>query len=375
MPEKSGYQLLEYFDERLNQNIIPRIVISADQDRKTRMNCFAAGADDFISKPIEIEEFIIRVGRQLKRKKLLDDLLLLDELTGAYNRKFLNQVLEQQLAELNRKNKKYTIALLDLDFFKKVNDTYGHLTGDMLLKEFVQFIKASSRGTDSVARYGGEEFVLMMPDVDENEAAQIVDRLRERFSKKIFYSGETAFSAAFSGGIFQITNKQKSVKECLQFADQALYQAKDSGRNCIVKASEAAKAASRVLKVAIIDDDDVIRTLLVDFLNGFTYGDLQLDIADFRDGVSFFESDWYKGRQPYFIILDGNMPRMDGFEVLQRIRALSNSNDFTVMMLTGRKNERDIIRGLDLGADDYLMKPFSIWELEARMKRLLKKVR
>ncbi len=375
MPGKNGYELLQFFNERMNKQLVPRVVISADQDRKTRMKCYEAGADDFISKPIDIEEFIVRITRQLNRKRMLDQLLLLDELTGAYNRIYLNQVMDHLLADFNRSGKVFSLAIIDLDFFKKVNDSFGHLAGDILLKGFVDFVKAKARTTDSLIRYGGEEFILIMPDTGAHLAKQLVDRLREQFAQCVTQHEDKTITATFSAGLIPITSHDKSVKEWIQLADQALYQAKLAGRNRVVTAGDSIISINRTIKVGIIDDDTVIRKMLVEFLSNFAETDMQFEITDYREGASFFDSNWHAGQGSYFIILDGNMPKMDGFEVLQRIRALPNADRFTIMMLTGRKNEKDIVRGLELGADDYLMKPFSIRELEARMRRLMKRMR
>lgn len=161
----------------------------------------------------------------------------------------------------------------------------------------------------------------------------------------------------------------------MELADQALYQAKEKGRNRVVTAEKTMQLRIQKLKIGIIDGDQVIRSLLVEYLNKIFEGEIQLDIADFQDDISFLKSEWYQSKGPFFLIIDGNMQKKDGLEVLKKVRALPQSDQFTIMMLTGKKREKDIVRGLELGADDYLLKPFSVSELEARMKRLIIRMR
>ena len=133
----------------------------------------------------------------------------------------------------------------------------------------------------------------------------------------------------------------------------------------------------KLIHVGIVDDDPIIRTMLVDLIGksklmeGYTF-----DIKAFKDGMEFFDSNWYlENNEPYLIVLDGMMPRMDGIEVLQRLRELPSQEKFTIIMLTTRKSEQDITRAIQLGADDYLTKPFKLLELETRLGYLVKRMK
>ncbi len=126
----------------------------------------------------------------------------------------------------------------------------------------------------------------------------------------------------------------------------------------------------KMLYIAIIDDDLVIQQILQDYFKRFSYAGYSIDIQTFREGESFFSDDWYKQEGNFIILLDGIMPRMDGYEVLKRIRRETPAKNYMIIMLTGRKNEKDIVKALELGADDYITKPFNLREIEARVRRL-----
>ncbi|WP_064093295.1 response regulator [Rossellomorea aquimaris] len=138
----------------------------------------------------------------------------------------------------------------------------------------------------------------------------------------------------------------------------------------IKKRNRLSKSTTKVLHIGIIDDDPVIQQVLKDYFNRFSFDGFSIDIRTFREGESFFTDEWFKQEGNFIILLDGIMPRMDGYEVLKRIRRDFPHRNVMIIMLTARKNEKDIIKALELGADDYLTKPFNIRELEARVRRL-----
>ncbi|MCD8511328.1 MAG: response regulator [Bacillus sp. (in: Bacteria)] len=125
----------------------------------------------------------------------------------------------------------------------------------------------------------------------------------------------------------------------------------------------------KLIRIGVIDDDPVIQQLLVDYLRQMKLDNLQIEVKGFREGESFLASDWHQQRGRYILLIDGMMPRMDGLEVVQEIRNLYREEDFIIIMLTARKRDKDVVAALNIGADDYLTKPFSLMELDARIKR------
>lgn len=369
LPKKNGFELLSDLQKHSNQHFVPKMMISILNDRETRMNAFKKGADDFIEKPIDLEELIVRIERLLARKELFDQSVLLDELTKLYNRKFLKDVFERNINDLNRYNKIFSLAILDIDHFKQINDLYGHLTGDEILSGFANLLKQNTRSSDIVFRYGGEEFVIIFPNTNQTDTVEIVSRLLKECSQLPFEKNGQVFSVSFSAGVFTVHQPETSMEEAIKAADQALYQAKENGRARVEAINQPfLQFAKKPLFVSIIDDDAIIRGMLMRILGSMEFEHFELNLQSFEDGVKFFQSMRLEEYGEHFLILDGVMPVMDGMEILQRV---NKGRNIHVLMLTGRKSEADIERALKLGADDYVTKPFSIKELQARIQRLI----
>lgn len=376
IPETGGFQVMKTLGEKIKKQYVPTTVISIDCERDTRFRAYHLGADDFMCKPLDVEELSIRLERQLRRKRWIDRLLFLDELTGAYNRNSLQQTYERLLLEGLRAASPLSLAFLDIDHFKQVNDQYGHLIGDDVLARFANFVQSSAQKNDILFRYGGEEFILLMPQTAQEAAKHCLETMLASFCQVTFHSPNGPFSLSFSAGVVEITAPEKPLPYWLELADDALYTAKKCGR-CRIETPEytqSAEGSTIKLKVAIIDDDAMIRTMLAESVKDCFKGWISADTRVFRDGEAFLQSDWHSGPEPYLIILDGMMPNMDGMDVLQVIRSLPDTKKYTVLMLTGRTEEQDIVKALQLGADDYMTKPFNLRELEARIKRLIRRV-
>ncbi|MBP1941798.1 diguanylate cyclase (GGDEF)-like protein [Bacillus luteolus] len=376
MGQKSGFEILAFLKEKVKQQFLPTIMISSDNSKSIRMQSYQMGADDFIAKPFELDELTVRIKRHIERKNLIDNLLLVDELTRVYNRKYLNQAYDQLRSELIRNKETFSIVMIDIDHFKRVNDTYGHLVGDQVLKQFATFLTNHSRPGDIVIRFGGEEFILILPELSVDESKKVIERLILKCRDTKLNTEKGELSCTFSAGVVEVNNPTQSLEEWLLLADNALYDAKESGRNQLKVADQVLNGMhQKIVKVAVVDDDPIIRTMLVDLLETLgKEGQHHLEIESFKDGSAFINNEWSHTEHRYLIILDGIMPRMDGIEVLQQLRS-KNSDRYTVIMLTSRKSERDIARALQLGADDYITKPFKLLELETRIRHLLKRMK
>ena len=372
--EENGFQLLDTIQQHNHKQFVPKVILSTENNRQTRIKAYEIGADDFIGKPVDMEEFVVRINRQLQRKQIFDESVLIDELTKVYNRRFLHDLLDRYLKELERTDSVFSIALLDLDYFKKINDTYGHLTGDKVLVAFADFLKKNLRGSDIVFRYGGEEFVILLPRTNSEEAIDVINRILVQFKAIEFNEQGRTFNVSFSAGVYMVSNPDVGGQAVLKTADHALYEAKEKGRSRVQGARVPEQTANNILNVSVIDDDAIIRTLLVRVLQNIDTEKVELNVQSFENGEKFFESERLTEKGKHFLILDGVMPVMDGIEVLDKVKSTPQSSMVHVLMLTGRKSEYDIARALKLGADDYVTKPFSITELQARIQRLIKRM-
>ncbi|MCE4051125.1 MULTISPECIES: GGDEF domain-containing response regulator [Bacillaceae] len=375
LQDQSGYDVLSVIQNHTNRAFIPKIMCSIKTDRDSRIEAYRNGADDFMEKPIDVEEFLIRVERHLERKKIFDQSVLIDELTQVYNRKFLKDSYNRFISDMGRLNANGTIAVIDIDYFKRVNDTYGHIVGDKVLMEFAQFLKKSIRSTDTLFRYGGEEFVILFQRATETEIKDVLERMLDKFSQVEFTDGEKTFSLTFSAGVYRIENTEIGLQAAIKTADEALYLAKENGRARVETANKRIiSKATKLLNVSIVDDDTLIRSILINIFSSLELDNITLDVKAYEDGMQFLDSDRLAQNGIHFLVLDGIMPVMDGLEILQIVKKSQYRNNVNVLMLTGRKSENDIAEALKLGADDYVTKPFSLTELQARIVRLIKRM-
>lgn len=159
-----------------------------------------------------------------------------DELTGVYNKAYINKRLPQDLLRSVRENLSISVVMIDLDYFKSINDTYGHVIGDKVLRDFATIVKGymRSESMDWIGRYGGEEFILMLNNADENTARNIAERIRKKISDSVFRYDDIEIRITCSLGIYSSKGKDIKMDDVVEMADRNLYKAKASGRNKIV---------------------------------------------------------------------------------------------------------------------------------------------
>lgn len=376
LPHKDGFQVLQEIQEHNEKHFIPTIMISIKNNKQIRIEAYQKGADDFFNKPIDIEELVAKIDRHLKRKRIFDQSVLIDELTQVYNRKYLADSLPRFFQEFKRNKQAFSLCIVDIDLFKKINDTYGHFIGDRVLKDFAQYLQKSIRSSDLLCRFGGEEFVIVFPNASGEEAKNRLNELIIGFSKIKFPHEGKSFSVTFSAGVFMVQDESVTVEEAFKRADSALYKAKNQGRARVECYQEEHDSYQKdVLNISVIDDDIIIRNVLGQMLKSVKIDHLELNIKVFEDGPSFLQSQHAKEDVDHFLILDGVMPIMDGLEVLQNVKQGKNAHRYNVLMLTGRKSKEEIEHALNLGADDYVTKPFNIPDLRIRIERMLNRIK
>ncbi len=250
MPRMDGLEVCRRLkgEESLSNAAI--ILVSARTKEGDRVEGLDAGADDYISKPFSPKELLARVRAQLRLKgqqdqlrvsnQSLKEISIRDALTGLFNRGYLDARMEEEMARLERVRAPLSVAMVDIDHFKRVNDTRGHLCGDEVLRSVATAVVSSVRRCDVVARFGGEEFCVILPDADSHGARRVAERLRARIeSETMSFAGES-FNVTVSVGVAQFGERAQSKADLIALADEALYEAKNSGRNRVVIASEAA---------------------------------------------------------------------------------------------------------------------------------------
>ena len=225
---------------------VPILVLVSDGDRRKLNQALEMGVNDYLSRPVDKNELIARVRTQLRKKQYADRLrhnvrrslkmAITDQLTGLHNRHYMSCHLDTLIANARQFGKPLAFVIVDIDFFKSVNDTYGHDTGDEVLREFASRISANVRGIDFACRYGGEEFVIVMPDTDIEFAYSVAERLRKSVETTPFAISckPKKLNITISIGIAGYEGTLDTANALLHRADQALYRAKLEGRNRVI---------------------------------------------------------------------------------------------------------------------------------------------
>ncbi len=244
LPEMDGYELCRQIRNEARLRLIPIIFLSAKTEIDDKILGLQAGGDDYLTKPFAPTELLARVEVILHRMHVFHEMSMRDELTGAYNRRYFNERLGEELHRARRNSRNITVAMIDIDHFKKVNDNYGHQVGDFVLQKLVGFLKNNLRRSDLVARFGGEEFVVLLTEIEPTTAELLFDRIRLALESETFvYTNEPlykelALKITVSIGIATFPGDAKEVDNLVMLADSALYQAKNSGRNRVARISK-----------------------------------------------------------------------------------------------------------------------------------------
>jgi two-component system cell cycle response regulator len=223
------------------------ILAIADGDNNARLiRGLEIGINDYLIPPIDKNELLARARTQIRKKRYTErlrdnvqqsiEMAITDALTGLYNRRYMESHLVTLIEQATARGKPLTVLVIDIDYFKSVNDTHGHDAGDDVLREFAIRMRKSIRGIDLACRYGGEEFVVIMPETDLAVATMVAERLRRRIATEPFPidHGSRAIDVTISIGIAALGGSGDKAADLLKRADQALYRAKRDGRNRVV---------------------------------------------------------------------------------------------------------------------------------------------
>ena len=234
LPDIDGFEVCRRIKTQ-SKTFIPIILVTVKNDLENKVAGMDHGADDYLTKPFVIEELHTRVTSMLRIKRLYDQqeqASVTDALTGVFNRRYLMVRLKEECERVVRYGGQFSCLMIDLDHFKRLNDTYGHTFGDAVLREFAAQTKALLRKSDIVTRYGGEEFVVILPEAAAPEAAATAESIRKALEAKSYVSEGRAASVTCSLGVFTFTRDAAvPVDDVLKRLDDALYDAKKRGRN------------------------------------------------------------------------------------------------------------------------------------------------
>jgi two-component system cell cycle response regulator len=223
------------------------ILAIADPEHNTRLlRGLEIGVNDYLLRPVDKNELLARARTQIRKRRYTDhlrdnvqnsiEMAITDALTGLHNRRYMENHLATLAEQASAHGKPLALMLLDIDYFKSINDSFGHDAGDDVLREFATRVRKSIRGIDLACRYGGEEFVVVMPETDLHVASLVAERLRRSIAGEPFAASKGArrIGVTISIGLATLEQNGEAVADVLKRADNALYRAKHEGRNRVV---------------------------------------------------------------------------------------------------------------------------------------------
>jgi diguanylate cyclase (GGDEF)-like protein len=233
MPVMNGLELVHEVRKNKNKNDLCVIAISSNNDEEINALFLKQGANDYIKKPFSKEEFSCRINNSIEALENIQTVTNhanRDFLTGLYNRRYFYENMNNYIQEKEYIQEPFAIAMIDIDFFKKVNDTYGHDTGDKVIIHLAEILSSTTNHRDIVSRFGGEEFCVVLKNINRFSAVEIFDRIREEVEATTVYSDKKEpikFTISIGVAIYGEENLEDTISQ----ADMMLYNAKNSGRN------------------------------------------------------------------------------------------------------------------------------------------------
>lgn len=233
MPDCDGMELARLIRQDTSHVSMPIVFLSSETDPDKQFSALKTGADDFLTKPIEDRHLVSVVNSRGQRARALESAMSRDSLTGLLKHTKIKEQLYLEVQRIRRTDGELAFAMLDIDHFKKVNDTYGHPVGDRVIKSLAFMLRQRLRGTDLIGRYGGEEFAVILPGTGDAGVAAVLEDIRTAFAAIEFDHHDESFTLTLSAGVV-ICERCEDAARLIDQADAALYEAKRAGRNRIV---------------------------------------------------------------------------------------------------------------------------------------------
>lgn len=357
LPDADGRGLLLQLREQGSYKDLPILVLSAKVGPEAKTECLALGANAFFEKPVDPPQLAAAVGSYLERETERKLGARRDPLTGLMNRTHFRELWKESPFP-----DPTAVALLGLDRFRTIRDRFGEGTSDAVVKSVATLLEEFLPRTSICSRWGAAEFLILVPGIDRPGTVALLENALAKLRAKehLDPTGET-FRVTASGGVVAL-KPGSSLDTTIADAEARLAWAAGTGGNTLAENPGPLGA----LTVLLAEDDLLSAGILQHRLekDGFK-------VLHYPDGIQAL--DGAMAHRISMAILDVKMPGMDGFELLERLRKVPAYQDLPIMMLTSLGREEDVVRGLSLGADDYMLKPFSPVEVVARARRLLKR--
>ncbi len=239
--DTSAFELCRQIKAEPRALHVPVVMLAHGEQAQARASGWEAGADDFLTQPIDTYELLARVRSLIKKKRRYDELYenydqllkrsITDPLTGLYNRAYLDEVVRRETSMSRLSGQTFSFLMIDLDHFKTINDTYGHIVGDQVLTEFADILKSQVRASDLVARYGGEEFAMVLHHTDASDALRVAERICQKTKMANWDHLGVEKTITTSIGLANYLPPDMHHTDLIGQADKALYEAKEKGRD------------------------------------------------------------------------------------------------------------------------------------------------
>ncbi|MEP6814096.1 MAG: response regulator [Marmoricola sp.] len=367
MPTIGGLELCRLLRADPRWYALPVLVLTASTDRETIGAVFEAGADDYVMKPVVGPELLTRVSNRLDRVRLYRQMAESDPLTGLPNRRKFETEVDRLRAMGRRFDQPLSLAILDLDRFKHVNDQHGHITGDRVLARLASVLSGLFRAEDAVARWGGEEFALALYGMGREDGVARIATALESFRHQRFpVDAGPPLQVTFSAGVAQFDLDGADLHAVYRHADEALLRAKAGGGDRVLPYGGRGDHDGDY-DVVVVEDDPALVALLSHALETRGYRSLAIDDG----GVALRRLTGPSRVHARAILLDVDLPGLSGLDVLPRLAEAGVLDRSRVIMLTARSGEAEILAALRNGAFDHVAKPFSVPVLMQRLRRAL----
>ncbi len=366
LPDSDGRNFLVELRRRPEMDGVPVLINSADTSAATKVECYTLGADEFFPKPISPEVLSAAVTSKLQRAREIFLQSRIDKLTGLGNRTAVIEAFRRLDFLVDRAGSSLSLAILDVDRFKRVNDAYGHAIGDGVLKFLAQVLTGHLRDSDVVGRWGGEEFVVLLPGSGHLDAAAALDKTLDIFRRHRFEAPEgDPFSVSFSGGVVEI-RADEGLEQAIGRADALMYAAKQAGRNRILAEPAAQELESG--RILLVLGNPVLGPSVQYRLQqeGFD-ALLKTDATSALEAAPSFDAN--------LLLLETDLPGMTGLDLLDRLKRLPAYRNLPVLMLADSEQEGAMEQELASGVSDFVLLPLCQVELITRIRRLIRRLR
>jgi diguanylate cyclase (GGDEF)-like protein len=378
MPKISGTELCRVVRSDPRWSELPVIFLSGHTDQASVQRVFAAGADDYVGKPFVPAELMMRIENRLTGVKARRAPVETDPLTGLPIAHKATEQIDRFLRLARRKSDPYSIAVLQVDAFASLANTFGRGTGDVVLRSIGELLPKSFRAEDVVGWWGGADFTVGMYGSTKEHAAIKLTQVCSKIGNQSFLSEDgQRVHVSCSAGVAQYQSDGDTVTALREEALKALEQVRATGGirttggviRVGISGVKAMGPMTRRVDVAIVDDDTALVSLLQHAMESRS-----LRVATFADGETAVAA--LTGSAPEvqasLILLGVDIPALNGLDVLRRLKAGEITRSSSVVMLTSRTGERDVLAALELGAADHIAKPFSVPVLMHKVRAMLK---